>query len=599
MIRQVGATAASQRMRGCLLAFWLALLGGLPCASQGASAGDRSLLDFHHTAWGMKQGAPADIWALAQTPDNFLWLGTGMGLYRFDGISFERMPTPLRSNNITALTSLPGGELWMGLYSGGVGMLKDGRYTTYTERDGLPGGTVFRIERTADGVIWAACGGGLGRFADGRWQTVGPAWNYPDAGANWLLPDHNGTLWVSTGKTVVFLRRGSNAFEATGEASGVAVLAQAADGRIWLSDDLQGTRVLPDYSQGPAAARPPRNTTPDVLLQAKRLLFTRDGELWATDTRRGGLLRVADTASLRAGTLRTSDAGDVFRHAQGLTADIAVPLLQDREGSIWVGTNLGLNRFRRNDVIAERSLSDVAPFGHALAAGDEGAVWVSNGDTLYRLRPGAATAVASGLGIIDCLLRDAAGSLWITSAGALHRLSQGQLNEIPLPARLRNAQPRAVTSDAAGGLWLAYADTVFHYRNGAWTDYGNRSDIADNAVTAMATDAQHRIWFGYSENRISLLDGDIARRYTADDRLQIGSITSITPGAGRVLIGGESGVAEFDGLRFRSLPSERLGLLTGVTGIVESADGYLWMNGMSGIVRMAPDEWERALADAA
>jgi hypothetical protein len=66
-----------------------------------------SLLQIHHTAWTSKDGAPADIWALAQSADGFLLLGTGSGLYRFDGVTFERV-VPLNQpdlafRDITAL----------------------------------------------------------------------------------------------------------------------------------------------------------------------------------------------------------------------------------------------------------------------------------------------------------------------------------------------------------------------------------------------------------------------------------------------------------------------------------------------------------------
>ena len=50
---------------------------------------DQKLADLHHGAWTFKDGAPSEIYALAQTTDGFLWLGTATGLFRFDGIRFE------------------------------------------------------------------------------------------------------------------------------------------------------------------------------------------------------------------------------------------------------------------------------------------------------------------------------------------------------------------------------------------------------------------------------------------------------------------------------------------------------------------------------
>jgi hypothetical protein len=101
-----------------------------------------SLSQLQHAAWKTSSGAPADIWALTQSPDGFLLLGTGSGIYRFDGVIFERIVTlnnsDLAFRNVTALMSLPSQELWIGYYAGGVSHLQDGVLTNFTQMDGVP-----------------------------------------------------------------------------------------------------------------------------------------------------------------------------------------------------------------------------------------------------------------------------------------------------------------------------------------------------------------------------------------------------------------------------------------------------------------------------
>jgi ligand-binding sensor domain-containing protein len=55
---------------------------------------DRKRAQLRHTAWTFKDGAPAEIYSLVQTPDGFLWLGTASGLFRFDGIRFQQYQPP-------------------------------------------------------------------------------------------------------------------------------------------------------------------------------------------------------------------------------------------------------------------------------------------------------------------------------------------------------------------------------------------------------------------------------------------------------------------------------------------------------------------------
>ena len=80
--------------------------------------------NFVHQAWTTREGAPPATIALAQAPDGYLWLGTGTGLYRFDGVTFSRYQPPpgkhLPSANITALKFTTGGALWVGFYDGGA-----------------------------------------------------------------------------------------------------------------------------------------------------------------------------------------------------------------------------------------------------------------------------------------------------------------------------------------------------------------------------------------------------------------------------------------------------------------------------------------------
>lgn len=62
-------------------AFFVAILLAVAQPST-ALPPELSLSQIQHTVWTAKQGAPADIWALAQSSDGFLLLGTGSGLYR-------------------------------------------------------------------------------------------------------------------------------------------------------------------------------------------------------------------------------------------------------------------------------------------------------------------------------------------------------------------------------------------------------------------------------------------------------------------------------------------------------------------------------------
>jgi hypothetical protein len=52
------------------------------------------LTELYHNQWTTDDGAPSNICAIAQTSDGYLWLGSTTGLYRFDGVRFDRFQRP-------------------------------------------------------------------------------------------------------------------------------------------------------------------------------------------------------------------------------------------------------------------------------------------------------------------------------------------------------------------------------------------------------------------------------------------------------------------------------------------------------------------------
>ena len=191
---------------------WLALV-------QAAAALDvqRPLAQLHHTAWRVQDGAPGQITALAQTTDGYLWLATQIGLYRFDGVQFERYEPPageaLPATSVSALHASPDGGLWVGFRYGAVSHIDGSRLSHYGQAQGLPSGTVFSFARDADGRLWAATFTGLVYLQGGRWHALGPRWQYPGRQARTVFVDAEGTLWVASEQGVAYLPRGGTQFQ--------------------------------------------------------------------------------------------------------------------------------------------------------------------------------------------------------------------------------------------------------------------------------------------------------------------------------------------------------------------------------------------------
>ena len=115
------------------------------------------LANYGRQTWVMENGLPQNtVQALVQTRDGFVWLGTEVGLVRFDGNGFQvfdRNSTPaLPGNDVHCLLESRDGALWIGT-SEGLVRWKDGAVTAFTTKDGLLGSQILALGEM-NGVLW-------------------------------------------------------------------------------------------------------------------------------------------------------------------------------------------------------------------------------------------------------------------------------------------------------------------------------------------------------------------------------------------------------------------------------------------------------------
>src|SRR4030095_9755685 len=114
--------------------------------------------NYLHNQWTTEHGLPQNDVKVLQTRDGYLWLGTHGGLARFDGLRFTIFDTgntpSLRSNRILTLSEDHAGTLWVGTQNGGLTSYSQGTFKTYTTRDGLPDDSVYDVLPDRQGTLW-------------------------------------------------------------------------------------------------------------------------------------------------------------------------------------------------------------------------------------------------------------------------------------------------------------------------------------------------------------------------------------------------------------------------------------------------------------
>ena len=205
---------------------------------------DRDIHQLAHRSWGEREGYPGRSEALAQTADGFLWIGSDIGLFRFDGVHFvryvPRSGDKLSESPVHSLLALPDGSLWIGYgFENKICLLQNENLKCYGKADGVASFPTA-IVQDHEGTIWANTWNGLIRFNRTRWEHIGRDWNFPEdvphITSTVLFVDSHGTLWAGVHQTMLYLKQGTKRFESTGVYAGWSLtMAEASDGTLWLS----------------------------------------------------------------------------------------------------------------------------------------------------------------------------------------------------------------------------------------------------------------------------------------------------------------------------------------------------------------------------
>ena len=555
----------------------------------------RELDSLDHRRWNAADGGPSQVGALAQTRDGYLWLGTNDSLFRFDGLRFVRYAPPDGGalGIVASLLSVDD-TLWVGLRAGGVAVISDGAITRHVPGKGLPGGAVYGLARDRDGAIWAAADDGLARFDGKTWQRAGVDVGFPGSHARAVLVDRDGVLWAANEQRLFHRLPGSSTFVDTGvPLAWASQIAQAPDGAIWVTERYAGAvhRVMREGNRIAVETR-------SIGTGSNGVLFDDTGALWI-GTLGDGVRYLSAPADVLSDPSQRPVSITV---REGLSGDHVWPLLADREGNVWVGTNAGLDRFRPR--VAMPAGLPATALNVALVAGTDGSVWAgASNRSAMRLVDGRVEMLDMPAPTTSAM-RDRDGTIWMGGPSGIWRSQADALVRVaPLPADAApDSSVRAMARDAAGDLWVSINRLgLFVLRAGAWEAVPPPSAAASQVMPVTASaDAEGRLWFGYRDNLLVMRDAAGERRWGRAEGMDIGHVTAIAPDGARTWIGGQRGVGVIDGGRFHSLRLPDNGRFDNIYAILPvPADGAdapdLWVHGKAGIFLLPARDVARAL----
>ncbi|HNB72283.1 MAG TPA: two-component regulator propeller domain-containing protein [Acidobacteriota bacterium] len=549
-------------------------------------------------SWTTDNGLPQNgLRAIAQTPDGYLWFTTFDGLVRFDGVRFtvfnRSNSKGIHSNRFTNLYVDQEGNLWAATEDKSLTIYRHGQFTSYTQADGLPeglGGThIFEFKSGPQGEV-------LILSATGWYQLRGQEFIFVEAADpnkhHKIYFGPSGTQWTVTEHAVYASKDGNLTTYPLEinlpELSPTVRLPNIQDhdnvyedrhGNLWLGD-LSGLYCLRDgairfYGEDDGI---PANTLFHSFWEEP------DGSLWfatgESDFSGIGLVRYKNNRFTAWGT------------EVGLSSDRILSVFKDREGTIWLAANRGLNRLRHQVVKPFPSQSGgVHREIYPILQTHTGDIYVGSNHGLAQIRGTTFTnfpiEVAEYESPVTALWEDDSQSLWVGAVDHLFHRVNGQFRLVAdLPPLYT---PVAIYSDPSGKVWIGTNKGLLQFQGEKLiAQYTTKDGLPSNEIKVIHQDRSGTLWIGTYGGLARLVNGSFVA-ITETDGLTGNRVRSIYEDErGTLWIGTyDSGLSRLQNGQFFNYRVENGLYDSGVFCILEDHRGWFWISCNRGIYRLS------------
>jgi signal transduction histidine kinase len=209
---------------------------------------------------------------------------------------------------------------------------------------------------------------------------------------------------------------------------------------------------------------------------------------------------------------------------EGLSNDVTLPVMEDHEGALWIGTNGGgINRVKDGRVTTftkAQGLSDNLVF--SIAEDGAGTIWVATQKGLDQFKQGRFVPYDRGglpRAVIVCLYRDRKGGLWAGSRGGLSRFDGHHFETFTTEDGLSSNFVVALYEDAKHVMWIGTNGGLNKLEAGKFSSYTTKDGLSSDAVWSLLGDENGTLWIGTAGGGLNRFQDGKFRAYTTVDGL--------------------------------------------------------------------------------
>ncbi len=558
------------------------------------------------TNYGIKEGlAHSQIKDIVQDSNGYVWLGTKIGISKFDGESFINYNSEngLAPKGVNSLCIDNTGTLWMGHFFGGLSILRNGKFseikidsiksdiTSIVQDDknqiwlATHGDGVFLIENPeADSIIISkqytskddfgnivfsmTDTESLGMLFVTRYGTK----HYNKDSSKWELVKDKFENWPRYFQVITVL-----------EDSKKGIWVGTFNGGLYYYKDLNSKPLIIDKRDGLA-----NNWVGEIVEDI-------DGSIWV-GTWGGGISNIKDGKILS------------LNKSNGLSENKVKSIFVDIEGNVLIGTHSnGLSIFKSFAFLNYGKFKDntFVQVNSILQNKENDNLWLATNEGLFNYYTGANNEkVIKSYGIDDFGLQSKdirvlrfgkQGNIWIGTYGGGVSMLDVKTKKITYVFRLNSVLQQAsnflnvadMDIDSEGHIWVGSPGGLIYYEpetdQVSLLTQGN--NLQNNDISSIYCDDNNTVWVGhYAKGITKIIDSEITR-------YDVGEITplSIYGSENDLWIGTEGkGVFHYSNGKLSQQITKAHGLVSNmVVALVKDSQGNLYCgtnNGMSRIM---------------
>jgi signal transduction histidine kinase/ligand-binding sensor domain-containing protein len=541
---------------------------------------------YVHDKWGADRGfLGGHVYAIAESNDGYMWIGTERGPVRFDGSTFSLVQRPIANSAslgpVRSLISDGEGSLWIKVDGPRLLRYRDGEFEDAAH---LFSSNPLRFSAicsdSGTGVLVAATGSNIFLYKNGKAETALSAKDVPGTVIS-MARTMDGGIWMATSGGGLYRSRGQNVINVSKVVAGRQInqLLSASNGWLWVVTD---NGILQIASDGTIENDLSAWT---VGLRALALKVDHEGNTWIGTNR--GLLRVAPSGAL------SSDFIDRQKE-EAVTA-----LFLDDDESIWYGGSEGIERLRDGTFTTYTSSQGLPPTG-------TGPVYVDrNGQTwfapltggLYWLKQGHVGRVTAG-DLANDVVNSISGcnnEIWVgRQHGGLTALTLNgnAINARSLTTKDGLAQDNIVSVHCSrdGTIWAGTASAgVSRVKGGQFKTFSMADGLSSNSVNSIVEGHDGTMWFATVGGLDSFASGQWSS-WTVHNGLPASQVDTIFEDSkGTLWIATSEGLAYISSGHLRQPPVLPEVLREQILGITEGGHGFLWFATPDHVVQVDRD----------